>query len=201
LIQGSVLVLNKSFMPIHVTSIRRAISLVYQGIAKAVNKEYQVFDFQSWSELSTHNQDGVIQTLRGAILIPRVIALQVYDRIPARHVRFSRMNIFSRDRNSCQYCGKSFESRGDLNIDHIIPRSQGGTSNWLNVVCSCIQCNRRKGGRTPEQARIKLIRKPFKPKWMPVFGNNYHSRIKYKEWLPFLTMTDAAYWITELDES
>jgi len=187
-------------MPIHVTSIRRAVSLVYQGIAKAVNHEYQMFDFKTWSDLpSQEGDEGIIQTVSGSILIPRVIALQVYDRIPKRQVRFSRMNIFARDRNMCQYCGITFENRAEMNIDHVIPRSQGGTSCWNNVVCSCIPCNRRKGGRTPEQAAMKLLRKPAKPKWTPVFGNNYQARIKYKEWLPFLTMTDAAYWITELE--
>ena len=199
MIDGSVLVLNRSFMPIHVTSIKRAISMVYQGIAKAVNPDYQLFDFQSWADLSTDHDHGVIETLRGAIMIPRVIALQVYDRIPSRQVRFSRMNIFARDQNTCQYCGRDFRRKEDLNIDHVVPRSLGGKSTWENVVCSCIPCNRKKGGRTPEQARMKLIRLPHKPKWSPLFGNNYTTRIKYKEWLPFLTLTDAAYWITELE--
>jgi len=72
-------------------------------------------------------------------------------------------------------------------------------STWENVVCSCVRCNRRKGGRTPEQAKMKLIRKPVRPRWSPLFGNNYQARIKYKEWLPFLNLTDAAYWITELE--
>lgn len=203
MIEGSVLVLNRSFMPIHVTSIRRAIALVYQGIAKAVNEEYQVFDFQSWAalgvEVKEREGESLIQTLRGTILVPRVIALQVYDRIPKRHVRFSRFNIFARDRNTCQYCGENM-NKVDLNIDHVIPRSQGGTSCWENVVCSCIPCNRQKGGRTPEQASMKLIKKPSRPKWSPVFGNNYTARVKYKEWLPFLNFADAAYWVTELQE-
>jgi 5-methylcytosine-specific restriction endonuclease McrA len=190
-------------MPIHVTSIKRAVVLVYQGIAKAVNEEYQVFDFPSWAALSseTHGmeQHGFIQTMRGKILVPRVITLQIFDRIPRRHVRFSRLNIFARDRNACQYCGRHFTNRGDLNIDHVSPRSQGGTSCWSNVVASCIPCNRRKGGRTPEQAGLRLIRAPFKPKWSPVFGNNYRTRIQHKEWIPFLDIADAAYWNTELE--
>ena len=199
MIDGSVLVLNRSFMPVHVTSIRRAVSLVYQGIAKAIDEQYQLFDFPSWAALSAEaRKEGAIQTVRGWIRVPRVIVLQIYDRMPKRHVRFSRLNIFARDRNTCQYCGVKFENKADLNIDHIVPRSQGGVSSWENVCCSCIPCNRVKGGRTPEQAGMRLIKKAVKPQWSPLFGNNFMARVKYKEWLPFLTLTDAAYWISEL---
>lgn len=198
-IEGNVLVLNRSFMPIHVTSIKRAITLVYMGVAKAVNAEYQLFDFESWASVARQTQDqGVIDTLRGAILIPRVICLQMYDRLPKRHVRFSRMNIFARDQNICQYCGFKFD-KNDLNIDHVIPRSQGGTSHWENVVCSCVVCNRKKGGRTPEQANMRLRQVPRKPGWSPLLGNNFATRVRHKEWLPFLNIADAAYWITELE--
>jgi 5-methylcytosine-specific restriction endonuclease McrA len=130
--------------------------------------------------------------------VPRVILLLAYDRLPRRHVRFSRFNIYSRDRNTCQYCGIVF-SRTDLNLDHVVPRSQGGTSRWENVVCSCHACNRKKGGRTPEQAGMRLLRPPRRPEWTPFMAETFSPR-RYREWIPFLTMTDVSYWNTELQE-
>src|SRR5206468_9352924 len=144
-----VLVLNRSYLPVHITSVRRAFSLLYQGIAYAVNEQYRTFDFESWSDLSVSMQDDTVGLVNGVVRVPRVILLQAYDRVPRRQVRFSRFNIYSRDRNTCQYCGGMFP-RSDLNLDHVIPRSQGGLSRWDNVVCSCHSCNRRKGGRTPQ---------------------------------------------------
>nr|NIT14134.1 HNH endonuclease [Candidatus Dadabacteria bacterium] len=98
----------------------------------------------------------------------------------------------------CQYCGNSFP-KSEFTIDHVIPRSHGGKSIWENVVCSCSKCNRKKGGRTPEQARMKLINKPKKPSWDP-FSNFYVRAIRYEEWKPFLSFVDASYWNVELSE-
>jgi 5-methylcytosine-specific restriction endonuclease McrA len=97
------------------------------------------------------NGDEGVGTPDGKILVPRVILLQGYDRVPRRHVRYSRVNIFARDSYTCQYCGGK-PHRSKLNLDHVIPRSLGGRTTWENVVCSCIDCNRRKGGRTPRSA-------------------------------------------------
>src|SRR5262245_42337931 len=130
-----VLVLNRSFLPIHITSVRRAFSLLYQGIAHAVSEQYQTFDFASWSELSVSLHDDSLGLVGRVIRVPRVILLVTYDRVPKRQVRFSRFNIYARDRNTCQYCAIRF-SRAELNIDHVIPRSRGGMSTWENVVCS-----------------------------------------------------------------
>ena len=151
-INSKVLVLNRHFLPVHVTSVRRAFSLLYQGIAKAVDDQYRTFDFQSWSELSVAVREESIGLINGAIRIPRVILLLTYDRVPKRQIRFNRHNVYARDRNQCQYCGKRL-ARPDLTLDHVVPRSQGGRSTWENIVCSCQYCNRRKGGRTPRQAR------------------------------------------------
>ena len=120
-----VLVLNRSYLPVHITSVRRAFSLLYQGIAHAVNEEYRTFDFASWADLSVSVHDDTIGLVNGAVRVPRVILLLAYDRVPRRQVRFSRFNIYSRDRNTCQYCGKKF-ARSELNLDHVIPRSQDG---------------------------------------------------------------------------
>lgn len=197
MVDSNVLVLNKSFLPIHITTVRRAFCLLYAGIAKAVDSQYKTFDYESWRELSIEKNDETIGLVDRVIKVPRVILLLTYDRIPKRHVRFSRYNIFLRDKNTCQYCGRKFP-RHELNIDHVIPRSQGGTSTWENVVCSCHECNRKKGGKTPEQAKMKLIAPPRKPAWTPPL----HISLKefmHKEWVPFLDfMVNVSYWNTEL---
>ena len=111
-------------------------------------------------------------------------------------MRFSRHNIYMRDDNTCQYCGRRLP-RAELNLDHVVPRSHGGGTSWENVVCSCIPCNLRKANRTPEQAGMELRKRPVRPKWNPGFrptGKGHSS------WLPFLTFLDASYWNTELRE-
>lgn len=199
MIHSNVLVLNKSFLPVQITTVRRAFCLLYAGIAKAVNSQYETFDYESWHHLSIERNDETIGLVDRVIKIPRVILLTAYDRVPKRRVRFSRHNIFARDKNTCQYCGKKFP-RLDLNLDHVIPRSQGGTSTWENVVCSCHQCNRKKGGKTPEQARIKMISQPKRPAWTPPLNVSLQE-VMCKEWVPFLDfMVDVSYWNTELLE-
>jgi 5-methylcytosine-specific restriction endonuclease McrA len=189
-----VLVLNRSYLPVHITVVRRALSLLYQGVARAVDEQYRTFDFDSWADLAA--DEDTIGLVNRAIRVPRVILLQGYDRVPRRYVRFSRFNIYSRDQNRCQYCGKQFP-RAELNLDHVVPRSKGGTSIWENVVCSCHRCNRLKGGRTPSEAGMRLIRQPRRPQWTPFMTETYSLR-RYKEWMPFLSAVDAAYWNTEL---
>ncbi len=191
-----VLVLNRSYLPVHITVVRRALALLYQDVARAVDEHYQTFDFASWADLAA-NEDSIGLVDR-AIRVPRVILLQGYDRIPRRYVRFSRFNIYARDRNRCQYCGKPF-ARSELNLDHVVPRSKGGTSTWENVVCSCHRCNRLKGGRTPAEAGMRLVRHPRRPQWTPFMAETFNLR-RYKEWMPFLSAVDAAYWNTELVE-
>ena len=135
ILNTKVLILNRSYLPIHVTSVRRAFTLLYQGIAKAVNEQYQTFDFESWSDLSVTVHDESVGMVNRVIRVPRVILLVSYDRMPKRQVRFSRYNIYARDKCTCQYCGHR-RPRHELNLDHVIPRTQGGTSKGENVVCS-----------------------------------------------------------------
>jgi hypothetical protein len=191
-----VLVLNRHYLPVHVTSVRRAFSLLYQGLAEAVDEQYRTFDFDSWSALSATVHDDTIGLIDRVIRVPRVILLLTYDRIPKRQVRFNRFNVYARDRNTCQYCGRRCP-RIELNLDHVIPRSQGGTSVWENIVCSCHSCNRLKGGRTPKEAGMKLLRAARRPEWTPFMLETFSLR-RYREWLPFLSTVDAAYWNTEL---
>ena len=191
-----VLVLNRAYLPVHITSVRRAMALLYQDIARAVDDQYRTFDFASWADLAA--EEDAIGLVGRAIRVPRVILLVAYDRVPRRYVRFSRFNIFARDQNLCQYCGRQFP-RSELNLDHVVPRSKGGKSVWKNVVCSCLRCNRLKGGHRPAEAGMRLIRQPFRPQWTPFMTETFSLR-RYKEWLPFLSAVDAAYWNTELVE-
>jgi 5-methylcytosine-specific restriction endonuclease McrA len=122
--------------------------------------------------------------------------LQVYDRFPRARVRFSRQNIYLRDGLTCQYCQQRLP-RSELNLDHVIPRSRGGRTTWENVVCSCIACNVRKGGRTPQEAGMRLMKTPTRPRWSP-FAKELGGRLLHEDWRPFLTLTSASYWNAEL---
>jgi 5-methylcytosine-specific restriction endonuclease McrA len=198
MLDTGVLVLNRVYQPVHVTSVRRAFTLLYQGAARAIDEEFKLFDFASWSALSAAAHQDSIGTVGRRIRVPRVIVLLAYERLPRARVRFSRFNIYARDGSTCQYCGRRF-ARAELNLDHVVPRSRGGTTSWENVVCSCVPCNLRKGGRTPEEAGMRLRRAPARPRWTPVF-RSAARRALYREWRPFLTLADAAYWNAELLE-
>ena len=155
---------------------------------------FQTFGFREWQDCSHQGPaHELIQSVSFKIRVPRVIMLLVFDRLPKKEVKFTRHNIFERDRDTCQYCGKVF-ARKDLNLDHIIPRDRGGPTTWENIVCSCIPCNTRKSNRTPAEAGLRLVRKPKRPKWRPFvqvsFSLDYHD-----SWKHFL---DLAYWNVEL---
>src|SRR3984893_11338450 len=192
LLNSKVLILNRSYLPVHVTSVKRAFALLYQGVARAVDEQYRTFDFDSWCDLAIEVEHERLGIVGGLIRVPRVLLLIAYERVPKRHVRFSRFNIYARDNNTCQYCGRRF-SRSELNLDHVLPRSRGGSSTWENVVCSCHSCNRRKGGRTPDEAGMPLVKRPPRPQWTP-FSTEMFSLKRYREWMPFLTTVDTAYW-------
>jgi 5-methylcytosine-specific restriction endonuclease McrA len=110
-------------------------------------------------------------------------------------VKVTRHNIFERDKNTCQYCGKVFDRR-DLNLDHVIPRDKGGQTTWENIVCSCIPCNTKKGNRLAHQAHMHLIKKPVRPKWRPFVHITFDSHV-HDSWRHFI---DLAYWNVELGE-
>jgi len=198
MLDASVLVLNRSFFPLHITSVRRAFCLLYLGIARAVDEQFKTFDFESWSKLAVVEREEAIGLVGRLIRIPRVILILTYDRMPIGQVRFTRLNIFIRDKNTCQYCGKRYP-KSELSLDHVIPRSYGGKSTWENIVCCCANCNRKKGGRTPQEAGMKLLKKPKPPHWTPFYKFSL-KELRRKEWLPFLNMIDLSYWHTELLE-
>lgn len=198
----SVLVLNKHYMAIRIISAKRAFSLLFRDLAEVISQEknsYANYNFQSWCDVSRFkhqfepdSQDW-ISTVNFHIAVPRIIRLLFYDRLPRSEVKFNRRNIFARDKNSCQYCGRRFPTN-ELSLDHIIPRSLGGKATWDNIVCACTDCNVKKGGRTPKQAHMTLVRLPVKPKRNPLLHVHLgHQR--YKSWKQFL---DHAYWSVEL---
>ena len=203
MLDASVLVLNRFFMAVHVVSARRAFCLLWKRAAEVVHvvdDRYDSFDFESWREVSSYRElfpeeghHDWVRTVSFEIRVPRVIRLLVYDRVPRERVKFNRRNLFARDESRCQYCGRRFPT-SELSLDHVIPRSRGGATNWRNVVCSCAGCNKRKGGRTPEEAHMRLIQRPLRPKRCPVIRMKLRSD-KYQSWRTFLA---NAYWSVEL---
>lgn len=196
MLSSPVLVLNRNYMPVNTVTVRRAFCMLLAGIAKAIDNNYCTFDFKSWSELSASVHDETIGLVGKMVRVPRVILLATYDRFPSRCVRLSRINIMLRDNHKCQYCGKTLK-RSQLSLDHVIPRSRGGTTTWENVITSCFTCNRKKGGNTPEEAGMKLLSKPQRPRWTPL-GSFLSGRI-YEEWKDFISVVDFSYWHVELD--
>ena len=197
MINTPVLVLNKFFFPIDTTNVKRAFLMLYIGAAKAVNVNYETFDFESWSEIATMKNEDCIKTVSKVIKIPRVIIVVRYDKVPSKEVKFNRYNIFKRDRSQCQYCGLPF-ARQELTIDHVVPRSLGGRTIWSNVVCCCIKCNRQKGNKDLSLTNMKLINEPVKPSW-ELLSNLYIKTVKFEEWKPFLSFIDASYWNVEFE--
>ena len=201
-LSSSVLVLNRLYMAVRVVNVRRALSMLYRDMAEVISVEdgqYLSYDFGDWVEVSDFKsrfepeRHDWIRTVRFQIAVPRIVRLLRYDRIPRVRVKLNRRNLFARDQNHCQYCGRKFSS-SELSLDHVVPRSQGGASSWQNLVCACMKCNVRKGGRTPRQAHMKLIAQPRRPNYSPVLTVKL-SDSKYASWKQFL---DYAYWNVEL---
>ena len=203
----NVLVLNKFYQAIRVINVKRAFSLLCREMAEVVHIEqdaqgqskWQNLNFADWTELSQLKRefepDGFdwIHTVRIQIAVPRIIRLLGYEKLPRQDVKFNRRNIYARDGNKCQYCGKRMPTT-ELSLDHVVPKSQGGKSSWENIVCCCVKCNVKKGGRTPLQASMHLITKPVKPKRSPVINIRLADE-RYSSWKQFL---DTAYWTVEL---
>lgn len=164
--QQPVLVLNRNWTAVHVCTVRRAISLIYQGFASIVDENYQTYDFDQWVKRSESMTDDEprIHAPQFSLQVPHVIVLGRYQKSPPRAVRFNRRNVYVRDAYACQYCGKK-PGRDKLTLDHIIPRSRGGRLNWENIVVACVRCNTRKGNKLPGEANMKLKKKPAKPSW------------------------------------
>ena len=165
ILEESTLVLNKHWVPIAVTSVLRAVVKLHDGAARVVDPaDYAVYDFGEWVETRNGNGSPCLRTPTLEIPVPEVIVLRRYGGIPTRVLAFSRWNLFRRDRFTCQYCGKR-PGKDQLTIDHIVPRSRGGSSGWQNCVVACGRCNTRKGNRTLEEVGYRLSRPAKRPRW------------------------------------
>jgi len=204
-LESSVLVLNKFFMALHVISAKRAFVLLCKETAEVISVDdgkFSSYNFETWKDVSLYKaKSGLpdedytswIRTVSFEIEVPKIIRLLFYEKLPQSNVKFNRRNIFARDENRCQYCGQKFPT-SELSLDHIVPKAYDGKTTWTNIVCACTDCNKKKGGRTPIQARMKLIRKPVKPKHSPILSLKLRSD-RYRSWKQFL---DEAYWSVPL---
>jgi 5-methylcytosine-specific restriction endonuclease McrA len=163
----SVLLLNASYEPLKIISWQRAVTMFFCGKVEVV-EEY---------DQSIHSVSLVIKA-------PAVVRLLQFVNIGRRSPPLSRTNVLARDNFECQYCAKTLSPK-EATLDHVIPRSQQGKTTWENIVCCCAHCNRKKGGRTPQEARMALRKKPIKPDWLPVLTIRLNGRIP-KSWQLFL---------------
>ena len=203
-LDARVLVLNKLYSAVRVVDARRAFTLLCKGSAEVISVEsgsYVSYSLSNWAEASEfqrtfeNEEHDWVTTPNLVIAVPKIIRLLGYERLPREPVKLNRRNIYARDHSQCQYCGKHFSTK-ELTLDHVVPRVQGGENSWTNLVCACVRCNARKGGRTPSQARMKLIREPVKPRRNPAITLKLGSP-KYQSWKAFL---DEAYWTVELQD-
>jgi len=159
-------VLNQDYSPISVCSSERAFLLLYLDKAELVHED----------------PNNKLRSVNRSYPAPSVIRLQKYIFIPFKSVMLTRQNLFKRDGNECLYCG----SRGDLTLDHVMPKSRGGTTTWSNLVTACKRCNSIKGSNTPEEADMPLSKKPFKPSYI-MFVRNF-SGFTSEDWLQYLSL-------------
>lgn len=188
------LVLNRVWQPVGVASVARALTLVAADRARIVDPiSFQQYSWADWAKLVPQEDELFLQAVTFRVRLPEVITLSGYDRVPRNAVAFSRRNLYARDHATCQYCGVQ-PGTANLTIDHVQPRSRGGTSTWENCVLACLPCNLRKADRTPAEARMPLRKAPVKPNWQPMYA--YRSA-KIESWSKFLS---EAYWNVELQE-
>lgn len=188
------LVLNRYWQPVNVATVARALVMLWNESARVVDPEsYRLYEWADWARLSPRDGEPCIRSVRFRLRVPEVIALTRYDRYRESTVTFSRRNIFKRDHSMCQYCGVR-PGTSELTIDHVLPRAQGGVSSWENCVLACVACNARKANRTPEQAHMRLRKRPTRPDWKPMYA---YSNVRIESWARFIS---EAYWNVALDE-
>ena len=187
-LQRPTLVLNRHWRPVHVTTVVRALVMLWNDSARAVGPdEYRIYGWEDWVGLGPPPEGLCVRSARARLRVPEVICLTRYARRPATAVTFSRRNVAKRDHHTCQYCGAQ-PGGESITIDHVVPRSQGGTSSWANCVAACVACNARKADRTPEQAGMHLRRHPARPAWKPLYAA-HGARIV--SWARFLASEPA----------
>lgn len=180
-----VLVVNRFFQPVQITSARRAFLLLFGGAALAIDEVGEMHDFGAWRALPVRAHDDGLPVVGGALRVPRVLHLRRYERVRRPVIRLTRKNVMLRDAHQCQYCGRRPPVR-DLNIDHVMPRSRGGPDSWENLVTACRICNLRKGWKTPDEAMMRLLRVPAPPRWSSTMQILLGTPSPFEEWAPFL---------------
>jgi len=182
-------VLNRNWQAIHVKSPAEALSMMYTDNATGLDilgEDNMVpYRWKDWINLTKDETSDYVSTVRGEIKIPKVIVLCKFDRVPLKRPKFSLGAVWNRDEGICQYTGKKL-SKNEGNVDHIMPRSRGGKTTWDNCVLTHKEVNAKKADRTPEEAGLKLIKKPLAPKYMP---SSHYIKNKHniKEWELFLS--------------
>jgi 5-methylcytosine-specific restriction endonuclease McrA len=188
------LVLNRNWQPVNVATVARSLVMVWNESARVVDPhDFQQYTWTDWSRLAPREGELYIRAIRQRLRVPEVITLTGFDRLPTAAVAFSRRNVFKRDHYTCQYCGVQ-PGGEELTIDHVIPRSQGGTSTWENCVLACVACNKRKADRTPQQAGMKLRKQPIRPQWKPMYAAH---PLRIESWSKFISET---YWNVPLEK-
>jgi 5-methylcytosine-specific restriction endonuclease McrA len=192
--QIRILVLNRNWQAVNIVGIRRAFSLLCQEHARVINTingEFTTMDFGDWiawsQEVETGPGQDFVHTIRLRILIPKVLLLGSFDRLPVTEIKFNRENVFIRDNFTCQYTGKRCKA-SDLTLDHVIPRERGGRTSWENIVTCRRDINSLKANQLPHEAGLKLLRKPSRPKIRPFSAIVASSSIE-REWRHFLPVS------------
>ena len=181
------LILNRSWMPVHVTIVRRAICLLYRDAARVVSEDFQLHDLWAWIQLEAENGIGNGNLIRcpcRSFPAPEVIQLRLFDKVPTYSAPFTRRNLFQRDAHTCQYCGQRYPTER-LSVDHVLPRSRGGHTGWDNCVLACVRCNSAKGDRDLKTSGLRLRRPPRPPRWTPYL--NLRPSEWLESWSPFTT--------------
>ena len=177
-----VLILNKSWIPIRIKNVKTAIKLVFNKRACFVDPvDYSVYNWQEWFSIDIKDEEYIHCSHNKKMKIPEWVILTKYNQIPNYNVKLTKRNIFIRDKYKCQYSGKTVDLKeGD--IDHIIPKSRGGKTEWNNLVVCSKDINRAKSNRTPEEAQLELLKKPIKPKFQNLFldPNKKYPKSFYK---------------------
>jgi len=186
--RNSVLVLNKNWQAVGIKNPADTFAMLMTDTATGLDirgLDYMVpLRWKDWIQLSIEDDDDFVQTINQKIKIPKVIILSKFDKVPRKRPRFSQKNIWIRDNYTCQYTGKKLKP-GEGNIDHVIPRSKGGPTDWSNCVLACKKINARKADARPEEVGLSLLKKPEPPKELPVF-HYITNRHGIKEWDLFL---------------
>jgi 5-methylcytosine-specific restriction endonuclease McrA len=181
-----VLVLNKSWMPVHVISWKRSMNLIVRDEVLILDSEFAPYNFEEWTKVSpTLKGYPTVASVSMTIAVPEIIVLRHYNKLPDRDVKYTRENLFQRDKYTCQYCTKAFR-RKYLTVDHVIPSSRNGSNNWDNLVTACFDCNSKKADRTPGEAGMHLLNIPKKPGWFNPVGRHLHGPATRDSWKTFL---------------